>query len=232
MKTGTKRLLILISFTHLFLGAVPSQGEELQNIQNLLSWDKKEVVLNSHDGVMFAPGSMQLPEQTFTVKNISDTDITIKDVVGDCTCLDIKKDPKTIKPGESWSFSLDIKIPKYGVERDITFIVSTDKGNDQLRLLVKSKDFATPSATELKWDLNDNDPKRILFTTEQEILNVSDVKILGDGFKVEVLEGLKGVPILEITPIKEGFDRGMLKFNIKNDYHQEALSVKLQKESE
>lgn len=207
-------------------------AQEPNEIEEIISWDKKEIILRSEDGIMFAPGSMQLPEQTFTLKNISDTDITIQDVVGDCTCLDIIKEQKTVKPGDSWSFSLDIKIPKYGVERDITFVVITDKGNDKLKLLVKSKDFVKPSTKGLSWELNEGGSKRILFETQERLLSIADLRILGDGFKAEVLEGLNGIPIIEVSPVKEGFDKGMLKMNIKNDSHQEALSFKLEKQSE
>lgn len=233
-KSRTKRLwsklwspviLLLVTFN-------TSMGEITENIEGVLNWDKKEIVLNSEDGVMFAPGSMQLPEQKFTVTNISTSPITIKDVVADCTCLDIKKEAKTILPNETWSFYLDIKIPKYGVRRDIKFIVNTDKGNDQVRLVVETKEFATPSATELVWEINDDTPKRVLFKTEETGINIEDIKVLGDGFKAELLKGMAGVPVLEVVPIKEGFDRGMLRFNIKNEYYGKPTSIRLEKKSE
>ena len=207
-------------------------GEVPIDIDTLLNWDKKEIKLNSEDGVMFAPGSMQLPEQKFTVTNISTSPITIKNVVADCTCLDIKKEPKTISPNETWSFYIDIKIPKYGVRRDIKFIVSTDKGEDELRLVIETKEFATPSTTELVWELNDSTPKRVLFKTEETGINIEDIKVLGDGFKAELLKGMAGVPVLEVVPVKEGFDRGMLRFNIKNEYYEKPTSVRLEKKSE
>jgi hypothetical protein len=202
-------------------------AEAQPKIDQILKWDRKEVHLHTSEGKEFEPGAIKFEPVVFTVQNISNEPVEIKDVVLDCICMDVVKEPKKLNPKEHWSFHLDIKIPKYGIERDVKVLVSTDKGKDNLKVTAKGDPFVTLSSKELSWGTTDLTPKDILIQTKESNLTVSEVKTLGNGFTTETLPGLKGVPVIRVTPIEGKFHKGMLKMKVSNGVYTEEQFVRL-----
>lgn len=198
-----------------------------QDISKFLAWETKDRVVTIQESLAIKPGVIEYKDIALRTKNISDEPITINNVISDCNCLKITKNPRTLAPQDEWSFTVGLVSTRYGEDKVITILVETDKGADTLKLKFVADTFVKVSSDNLYWEKGDIKPKWIDLEMAGEDIEVSYVKVLGDGFISELVKGNSGKYSIKVTPLEDKFHKGLLKLRAANTENSKEVTIRL-----